>query len=146
LWLVFLLSQFTVCISQEYIPHKYLNSLRLSCCVIFLSHEYSHKNVIRVSSITTVFVYKLGCKLLRYVFQPTVKELSSGGRVQRENCTYVTPHLVLVLTVSKSQLVNHKTCTYRGEVQPRASHEGPEGELMYSSTLRSTSVLNVGGW
>jgi len=146
LWLVFLLSQFTLCISQEYILHKYINSLCLSCCVIFLSHEYNHKNVIRLSSITTVFVYELGCKLLHYVFQPTIKKISSGGRVQRENCTYVTPCLVLVLTASKSQLVNRKTCTYRGEVHPRASHEGPEGELMYSSTLCSTSVLNVGGW
>jgi hypothetical protein len=29
---------------------------------------------------------------------------------------------------------------------PRAGHEGPEGEHMYSSTLPSTLVLDGGGW
>ena len=32
------------------------------------------------------------------------------------------------------------------KVHSRTGHEGPEGEQMYSSTLPSTSVLNVGGW
>jgi len=29
---------------------------------------------------------------------------------------------------------------------PRAGHEDPEGEWIYSSTLPSTSALNGGGW
>ena len=32
----------------------------------------------------------------------------------------------------------------KGKVHRITSHEGPEGEQMYSSTLRSTSVLDVG--
>jgi hypothetical protein len=33
-----------------------------------------------------------------------------------------------------------------GEIHPRTGHEGPEGELRYSSTLSLTSVLDgVGG-
>jgi hypothetical protein len=34
----------------------------------------------------------------------------------------------------------------KGKVLPRTGHEGPEGEQMYSSTLPSTSALDVGGW
>ena len=34
----------------------------------------------------------------------------------------------------------------KGEVQPRTSHEGPEGEQRYSSTLSLTSALDGGGW
>jgi len=37
-------------------------------------------------------------------------------------------------------------CKRKGEVHPRARHEDPEGEQMYSSTLPSTSALDVGGW
>jgi hypothetical protein len=37
-------------------------------------------------------------------------------------------------------------CTGRGKVHPTTGHEGPEGEQMYSSTLPSTSALDVGGW
>jgi len=33
----------------------------------------------------------------------------------------------------------------KSKVHPRTTHEGPEGEQMYSSTLPSTSALNVGG-
>jgi hypothetical protein len=34
----------------------------------------------------------------------------------------------------------------KGHLNPRAGHEGPQGEMMYSSTLPSTSVLHgVGG-
>ena len=32
------------------------------------------------------------------------------------------------------------------KVHPRTVREGPEGEQMYSSTLPSTSALDVGGW
>jgi hypothetical protein len=135
-----------VCISQEYIPPKYINSLRLSCCVLFLSHEYSHKNVIRVSSATTISVYKLSCNLLGYVFRLTIKELPLGGRIQRENCTYVAPYLILVLIALKPQLVHNKIYMYKGKIHPRTDHEGREGEQMYSSTLPSTSALNVSGW
>ena len=34
----------------------------------------------------------------------------------------------------------------KGKGHPRTGHEGPEGEQMYSSTLPSTSVIDVGGW
>ena len=34
----------------------------------------------------------------------------------------------------------------KGKFLPRTGHEGPEGEQMYSSTLPSTSALDVGGW
>jgi len=34
----------------------------------------------------------------------------------------------------------------KGKVHPRTGHEGPEGEQIYSSTLPSTSALDVGGW
>ena len=33
-----------------------------------------------------------------------------------------------------------------GNVYPRTTHEDPEGEQMYSSTLPSTWALDVGGW
>jgi hypothetical protein len=37
-------------------------------------------------------------------------------------------------------------CKGKGKVYPRTSHEGPEGEQMYSSTLPSASALDgVGG-
>jgi len=32
------------------------------------------------------------------------------------------------------------------DVYPRTSHEGPEGKLMYISTLFLTSALDGGGW
>ena len=44
------------------------------------------------------------------------------------------------------------TCTYfhlkviRVNLQTRTGHEGPEGELRYSSTLSLTSALELGGW
>ena len=34
----------------------------------------------------------------------------------------------------------------KGTVHPRTGHEGPEGELRYSSTLSLTSALDGGGW
>jgi len=34
----------------------------------------------------------------------------------------------------------------KGKVYPRIGHEGPEGELRYSSALSLTSALDVGGW
>ena len=34
----------------------------------------------------------------------------------------------------------------KGEVDPRTGHEGPEGEMRYSSTLSLTSALDRGGW
>jgi hypothetical protein len=34
----------------------------------------------------------------------------------------------------------------KSEVHPRTSHEGPEGESRYSSTLSLTSALDGGGW
>ena len=34
----------------------------------------------------------------------------------------------------------------KGKVLPRTSHEGPEGEQMYSSTLPSTPALDGGRW
>ena len=33
-----------------------------------------------------------------------------------------------------------------GKALPRTGHEGLEGELMYSSTLPSTSAVDGGGW
>ena len=33
-----------------------------------------------------------------------------------------------------------------GKILPRTRHEVPEGEQTYSSTLPSTSALDVGGW
>jgi hypothetical protein len=135
-----------VCISKEYLPHKYTNSLYSSCCVLVLSHEHSHINVIIVSPITKILVYKLSCNLLGYVFRLTIKELSSGGKIQRENCTYVTPYLILVLIALKSQLAYSNICIYTGTFHPITGHEGPEGEQIYSCTLPSTLALNVGGW
>ena len=36
---------------------------------------------------------------------------------------------------------------YKGKIHPiTGRHEGPEGEQMYSSTLTSTSALDVDGW
>jgi hypothetical protein len=32
------------------------------------------------------------------------------------------------------------------DVHPRTSHKGPEGKLMYISTLSLTSALDGGGW
>ena len=34
----------------------------------------------------------------------------------------------------------------KGKVHPRKGHEGPEGEQSYTSTLSSTSALDMGGW
>ena len=34
----------------------------------------------------------------------------------------------------------------KGKFLPRTGHEGPEGKQMYSSTLPSSSALDVGGW
>jgi len=34
----------------------------------------------------------------------------------------------------------------KGKVHPRTDLEGPEGELMHSSTIPSTSALDGGGW
>ena len=34
----------------------------------------------------------------------------------------------------------------KGKDHPITGHEGPEGKQMYSSTLPSTSALDVGGW
>jgi hypothetical protein len=34
----------------------------------------------------------------------------------------------------------------KGKVLPRTGHEGPEGELRYSSTLSLTSALDEGRW
>ena len=34
----------------------------------------------------------------------------------------------------------------KGKGHPRTGHEGPEAEQMYSSTLPSTSALDVDGW
>ena len=34
----------------------------------------------------------------------------------------------------------------KGKVHPRTGHEGPEGELRYSSTLSLTSALDEGRW
>ena len=36
--------------------------------------------------------------------------------------------------------------TGKGKGHPITDHEGPEEEQMYSSTLPSTSALDVGGW
>jgi hypothetical protein len=40
----------------------------------------------------------------------------------------------------------YKSKKDKGKVQPIRSHEDPEGEQMYSSTLPSTSALVGGGW
>ena len=48
-----------------------------------------------------------------------------------------------VITMVTLTAVNTET---KGKVHPRKGHEGPEWEQMYSSTLPSTSVLDVGGW
>ena len=37
-------------------------------------------------------------------------------------------------------------CKGKGKGHPTTGHEGPEGELMYSSTLPLTSALDGGGW
>ena len=39
-----------------------------------------------------------------------------------------------------------RTYKGKGKGHPRTGHEGPEGERMYSSTLPSSSALDVGGW
>ena len=48
------------------------------------------------------------------------------------------------------QFLASKECSVelagKGKVPPRTSHEGPEGEQMYSSTLPSTWALYEGGW
>jgi len=36
--------------------------------------------------------------------------------------------------------------TGKGKVHTRTGHVGPEGKQMYSSTLPSTSTLDVSGW
>ena len=37
-------------------------------------------------------------------------------------------------------------CKGKGKIHLRTGHEGLEGEQMYSSTLPSTSALDVDGW
>ena len=34
----------------------------------------------------------------------------------------------------------------KGKVLPITGHEGPDGEQMYSSTLPSTSAIDMGEW
>ena len=46
-----------------------------------------------------------------------------------------------------SQEGQHLMCTIiKFKFHPRTSHEGPEGEKSYSSTLSLTSTLDEGGW
>jgi len=37
-------------------------------------------------------------------------------------------------------------CLWQGKINPRTSHEGPEGEKRHSSTFSLTLALDKGGW
>jgi hypothetical protein len=48
--------------------------------------------------------------------------------------------------VLRPRCIGTESVKGKGKVYPRAGHESPEGEEMYSSTLSLTSALDGGGW
>jgi hypothetical protein len=62
----------------------------------------------------------------------------------------ISRHCELFDTGTLPSLLVAQSLPYEGEgkskVRFRTGHEGPQGEHMYSSTLPSTSALDVGGW
>ena len=54
---------------------------------------------------------------------------------------------MLIHSILSHTLIScHGQCKDKGKIHPKTSHEGPDGELRYSSTLSLTSALDGFGW
>jgi len=54
-------------------------------------------------------------------------------------------HLQILCIKMMTTMMMMMMMMIKGKVNPRTGHEGPVWEQMYSSTLPSTSALDVGG-
>jgi hypothetical protein len=79
--------------------------------IVNSKHTYklsaSYTKVRSVLSVTTISIYYVKIYYATCVGS-SIKEASSGYRIQKENHTSVTPFLVLVIIALRSQLVYHK--------------------------------------